>query len=234
MTILCVICARSGSKGIKNKALIKINNKPLISFTIRHAIKSKIFDEVIVSTDSAKIQKVAKFYGANSWFLRPKNLSNDNVSKLSAIRHAFIESEKYFKKKFNICFDLDLTSPLRNIEDIKQALKKFKKNNCDNLFSVTHAKKNPYFNMVEEKNNTFVLAKKSAKNFFSRQESPKVFEMNASIYAFKRKSLIEKKKLFNKKTSIFLMPRERSIDIDDNLDLKLVKNIIKYDKKLFK
>ena len=77
-------------------------------------------------------------------------------------------------------------------------------------------------------------AKKSAKNFFSRQESPKVFEMNASIYAFKRKSLIEKKKLFNKKTSIFLMPRERSIDIDDNLDLKLVKNIMKYDKKLFK
>ena len=92
MSNLCVICARGGSQGIKNKALVKINGKPLISFTIDQAIKSKIFSEVIVSTDSVKIQKVAKFYGAKSWFLRPKNISSSNSSKLLAIRHALLES----------------------------------------------------------------------------------------------------------------------------------------------
>lgn len=234
MSILCVICARAGSKGIKNKALIKINKKPLISYTIRQAIKSKIFNEVIVSTDSLKIQRIAKFYGAKSWFIRPKNISNDKSSKLAAIRHAFIESEKYFNKKFNICYDLDLTSPLRNIDDIKKSLIKFKSGNYNNLFSVSEAKKNPYFNMVERKNKTYVLSKKSSEIFFSRQKLPRVFEMNASIYIFKRSSLINKNKLFTDKTSIFLMPRERSIDIDDGFDLNQVKHLLKYEKKLFR
>ena len=75
MPILCTICARGGSKGIKNKALKLINKKPLIYYTINQAVKSKIFDEVVVSTDSKKIQKISKFYGAQSWFLRSKNLS---------------------------------------------------------------------------------------------------------------------------------------------------------------
>ena len=72
MTIICTICARGGSKGLSNKALRKINKKPLISYTIRQAIKSNVFDEIVVSTDSKKIQKIAKYYGAKSWFLRPK------------------------------------------------------------------------------------------------------------------------------------------------------------------
>ncbi len=227
MSYLCVICAREGSQGIKNKALVKINGKPLLSFTINQAIKSKIFSEVIVSTDSVKIQKVAKFYGAKSWFLRPKNISTSNSSKLLAIRHALIESEKFFKKKFNICFDLDVTSPLRNVNDIKKALKKFKNGNYSNLFSVCEAKKNPYFNLIEKKNNTYVISKKNNKMFFSRQKSPKVFEMNASIYIFDRNFLLKKSKLIGKRTSVFLMPRERSIDIDDKFDLNLVKHILR-------
>ena len=159
MSVLCIICARGGSVGIKNKALIKINGKPLISFTIQQAIKSKIFSEIIVSTDSKKIQKVARQYGAKCWFLRPKSISTSNSSKLLAIRHALIESEKYFKKKFNICFDLDITSPLRNISDIQSSYKKFKNGNYTNLFSVNEAKKNPYFNMVEKKGSFYDLSK---------------------------------------------------------------------------
>ena len=108
MSILCTICARGGSKGLKNKALKKIFNKPLISYTIKQAIKSKTFDEIVLSTDSKKIQRAGKKYGVRSWFLRPKKLSNDNCSKLLAIRHAFTEAEKYFGKKFNYCVDLDV------------------------------------------------------------------------------------------------------------------------------
>ncbi len=151
MSILCTICARGGSKGLSNKALRKINNKPLISYTVRQAVKSNIFDEIIVSTDSKKIQRVAKNYGAKSWFLRPKKFASHNSSKLLAIRHALYESEKYFNKSFKICVDLDITAPLRTINDIKKAIKKFKKNKFSNLISVCDAKKNPYFNMVEKK-----------------------------------------------------------------------------------
>ena len=126
MSILCIICARGGSKGIKNKALVNFRGKPLIFYTIKQALNAKIFKEVIVSTDSLKIQKIAKLT-AQKVGLRPKNISSDNSSKLLAISHAFKEAEQYFKRKFEICFDLDLTSPLRNIDDIKKALKKFKK-----------------------------------------------------------------------------------------------------------
>ena len=227
MSNLCVICARGGSQGIKNKALVKIKGKPLISYTIKQAIKSRIFSEVIVSTDSIKIQKVAKFYGAKSWFLRPKNISSKNSSKLLAIRHAFLESEKFFKKKFDICFDLDVTSPLRTLSDINKAYKKFKNGKYSNLFSVCEAKKNPYFNLVEKRKNTYVISKKTNKMFFSRQKLPKVYEMNASIYIFNRNFLLKKSKLIGKSTSIFLMPRERSIDIDDKFDLNLVRYLLK-------
>ena len=87
---------RGGSKGLKNKTLKRINGKPLIYYTIKQAIQSKLFDQIVVSTDSKKIQKTAKYYGAKSWFLRPKKFSHDFSSKLTAVRHALVESEKIF------------------------------------------------------------------------------------------------------------------------------------------
>ena len=246
MNNLCVICARGGSKGLKNKALKKINGKPLIAYTIKQAIKSKKFSHVIVSTDSKKIKKVANKFGAKSWFIRPKKFSNDGSSKLLAIRHALIESEKYFDMRFDICTDLDITSPLRSIEDIKNSISFFKRKKCSNLISVCKSKKNPYFNMVENVKGKFKLVKeirdsnKFSRSFSSnykivrRQDAPEVFEMNASIYIFKRSTLLRKINLLNKKTTIFLMPRNRSADIDDIDDFNLVKILIKNDKKLFK
>ena len=99
MNILCTICARGGSKGVTNKALRKINDKPLIGITIKQALLSKLFDEVVVSTDSKKIQKIAIKNGAKSWFLRSKSLSNDYSPKIPAIRDALLKSEAKFKGK---------------------------------------------------------------------------------------------------------------------------------------
>ena len=234
MKILCTICARSGSKEIKNKALKKILNRPLIAYTIRQAIKAKIFDKIIISTDSKKIQKIGKYYGAESWFLRPKNLATDNAPKLKVIKHAHEEAEKFFSKKFDVCVDLDITSPLRLVSDIKNAFKKFQVSECDNLFSVTKANKNPYFNVIELNNKKIQIVKKSKNKIFSRQVAPKVYDMNASIYIFKRDFLLKKNDIINKKTKIFIMPRERSIDIDDRFDLYLVKYLLKNEKKLFR
>ena len=233
MTILCIICSRGGSKEVENKALQKFFNKPLIAYTIRQAIKAKIFDKIILSTDSKKIQKIGKYYGAASWFLRPKNLALDNSPKLEVIKHSHALAEKHYGKKFQICVDLDVTSPLRSIKDIKKAVKKFKNSKFNNLISVTKANKNPYFNMVEVKKKKVQLVKKSKTKIFSRQKAPKIYEMNASIYIFNRNFLLKENNLINKKTCLFYMPRERSVDIDDKFDLYLVKHLLKNEKKLF-
>ena len=227
MNILCLICARKGSKGVKNKNIIKIKNKNLINITIDQAKKSKIFNNIVVSTDSKKIQSHAISKKVLCWFLRPKLISNDKASKLEALRHGLIESEKKLKKKFDVICDLDVTSPLRNIKDIRTAFKIFIRKNYNILFSVTEAKKNPYFNMIEVVGKEVKLIKKIKKEIVSRQQAPKVFEMNASIYFWKRESLLNKRNLFGKNTGIYEMPRERSIDIDDTLDLKLVKHLLK-------
>jgi len=158
---------------------------------------------------------------------RPENLSDDNSSKVEVIKHALIASEK----KFNLCFDaiidLDVTSPLRKIDDIKNAYIKFRKYNSNNLISVYEAGKNPYFNQIEFKKNKYDLVKKIKANPIRRQDSPKVYNMNASIYIWKRDFLLKSKTIFNNKTSIYIMPKSRSIDIDNKFDLQIVKYLMK-------
>lgn len=217
---------RKGSSEVKNKNLKIIKGKPLMYYTINQAIKSKIFDNIVVSTDSIKILKLSKKYGAEGWFLRPKKYSNNKISKREAIIHALEKAEDKYSIKYDLVFDLDVTSPLRKISDIKNALKMLISKKASNLFSVTDAKKNPYFNMVEFKNNKFDLVV-PGKKITSRQTAPKVYEMNASIYIWKRNYLLKSKTLFGDKTVLFYMPQERSIDIDSNFDFKMVKELIK-------
>ena len=228
MNFICTICARGNSKGVINKALKKIQGTPLIAITIKQALSSNLFDEVVVSTDSKKIQKVAVKYGAKSWFLRSKNLSNDYSSKILAIRDVFSKSEIHFNKKFDICVDLDITSPLRNINDIKKSLKLFiSKKKMQNLFSVCEARRNPYFNMVEIVNKKLKRVKPLKKNIFRRQDAPKTYDCNASIYIWKKKSLLNFKTFYKSKTVLYVMPEERSWDIDNNFDFKIVKFLLK-------
>ena len=175
MKILCTICGRGGSKGVKNKNLISIKGKPLIYYTIKQAIKSGLFDEIVVSTDNLKIQRAAKRYGAKSWYLRSKSLSNDNAPKIPVIRDTLIKSEKYFNKIFDYIIDLDISSPLRDTQDITRAFKKFLKFKNENLFSVYESKKNPYFNMVEIKNDKINLLKKIKKFLIAGNQVQKFF-----------------------------------------------------------
>ena len=225
MKVLCVICARSGSKGIKNKNLTNFFGKPLISHTINQAKKIK-FTNIVVSTDSKKISKISGY--KYSWFLRSKKLSGDKISKIKVIVDALSKSEKKFKIKYDVVIDLDVTSPLRLEKDIRKAMKIFIKKNYDNIFSVCEASRNPYFNMVEIINKKVCLSK-NKKVFYSRQTAPQVYDMNAAIYIWKRDILLKNKSLFSKKTGIYIMPKNRSIDIDDKLDYKIVKFL--YEKK---
>ena len=146
---------RANSQNIKNKNLIILNKKPLMFYTIKSAINSKLFDNIVVSSDSRKIQKLSKKFGAEVIFSRPKKLSTNYVPKLSVIKHAVINSEKHYKKKYDYVIDLDVTAPCRDSSDIKRAFKIFQKSRKNMLVSVTKSRKNPYFNMLEIKKKVF-------------------------------------------------------------------------------
>jgi CMP-N,N'-diacetyllegionaminic acid synthase len=233
---------RSGSQGLKGKNIKLINGKPLMYFTIKQAIKSKIFDNIVVSTDTKKVLVRAKSYGAEGWFIRPKRLASNTCSKILVIKHTLREAEKFYNKKFKFIVDLDVTSPLRKVEDIINAYKTFIKNKGDVLITGTKSKKNPYFNVVERVNNKVKKVKKLKKKIFRRQDAPVTYDMNASIYIYRRKILINSK--INSKTVIealehgskdkailYEMPASRSIDIDSEYDFRLVEFLLK-NKKL--
>lgn len=221
MSNLCTICARSGSKGVPNKNIKKIAGKPLIQHTIEQAIKSKIFSDIIVSSDCKKILKIAEKLGVHT-LKRTNQLSKDFVGKVDVIRDAAIKAQKMLNKKFDNVIDLDVTSPLRKVSDIHNCFKKFQNGNYHNLITGCVARKNPYFNMIEIKKNVLSISKRTNKKIHSRQKSPQVFEMNASIYIWKNKALMNKSNLVTSKTAFYEMPEERSIDIDTMLDWKIV------------
>ena len=234
MNILCTICAREGSRGIINKNLKKINNIPLIGYSINQAKKSKIFKKIIVSTDSNIISSISKKFGAEVFFKRPKKLSLDTAPKIPVVRHALKKTENYFGIKFDIIIDLDPTSPLRIVNDINNALNIFSKSNSNNLITVSKSKKNPYFNMIEVINKKVKIVKRYEKQLIRRQDAPKVFDMNASIYIWNREYLLKSDKLFTNNTSIYIMPEHRSVDIDTKFDLKIVRFLKNKNEKLFR
>lgn len=221
MKILCTICARSGSKGLKNKNFLKINGNSLLSHSLNQALKIKKINNIVVTSDSKKIRKIQNdkiFY-----LQRPKKLSGDKVGKLPVIRHALNYAEERFNKKFDAVIDLDVTSPLRKLSDIKSCINLFIKQKANNLITICESRKNPYFNMIEKKRNKMHLVKKKKELFKSRQTAPKVYELNASIYLWKKKYLLKSNNLFSNKTQYYKMPYNRSIDIDTRTDFLFVK-----------
>ena len=226
MKILCTICARGNSKGIKNKNIKFLNGYPLIKYTIEQALNSKIFDEIVVSSDSNKILTLAKKYGVHNLILRPKELASDKAGKLESIKHALKKVENQNQNKYDVVIDLDVTSPLRKVSDIKKALSLFLKSKASTVISATPSKKNPYYNQVTQSVKGVKLVK-SKKAIFRRQDAPKIYDLNASIYIYRRSSLIKSKTIYTKHSQLYIMPEERSIDIDNMLDFQLVEYLMK-------
>jgi len=225
--ILCTICARGGSKGVKNKNIRLLNGKPLIAHTIQQAINSKLFAHIVVSTDDDKIAQEAKKAGAEILFKRPPELAGDKAAKIPVIRHALQESEKYYNQQFPYLIDLDATSPLRSVSDIQESYAKMISGNHANLITAMPARRSPYFNMVEQdKNGNVKLAKQTNPPVRCRQDAPPCYDMNASIYIWKREILLAEDNLFLPTTGLYIMPENRSIDIDCELDFKFVEFIM--------
>ena len=226
--ILCTICARGGSKGVKNKNIKAINGKPLIAYTIEQAKQSKLFEHIVVSTDSDEIANIAKEYGAEVFFKRDSKMASDEAGKLDVIKDAFCKSEEYYNKEFDYLIDLDATAPLRIIDDIVDSFNQFKLNNNENLITAMPSRRSPYFNLVEvDANGKVSLSKTLDTTIIRRQDTPKSYDMNASIYIWKRETILNKKSLFLNSTGLYIMPEERSIDIDTELDYKFVEFLMK-------
>jgi CMP-N,N'-diacetyllegionaminic acid synthase len=223
--ILCTICARGGSKGVKNKNLRLISNKPLIIHTIDIAKKTGLFSDIVVSTDCDDIAEAAKSAGAKILFKRPDELASDKAAKLPVIKHAFIETERLLNMHYDILFDLDATSPLRQVSDIMGCFEMITSGKYSNLITASPARRSPYFNLVEvDANGTPSVSKQASID--RRQDSPKCYDMNASIYAWNREGLLENDELFTEKTGLFVMPEERSLDIDTEFDFSIVSAIM--------
>jgi len=226
--ILCTICARGGSKGVKNKNIKELCGKPLIAYTIEQAKASNLFEHIVISTDSDEIARIAQEYGAEVFFKRSADMASDTAGKLEVIKDAFVRSEKHYDTKFEYLIDLDATAPLRNVEDILNSYKQFLDNKNCNLLTAMPSRRNPYFNLIEVNDTGLVtLSKTLDSRVIRRQDAPKCYDMNASIYIWDRNTILNEKSLFMPKTGLYVMPEERSIDIDTPLDYKFVEFLMK-------
>ena len=229
--ILCTICARGGSKGIPGKNKKIISGKALIAYTIEVAKECNYIDDYIISTDDEDIIKIANIYNIPAPFKRPKYLCKSNVSRIDAVVHAVKWVEKNWKKNYDIIVDLSVTSPLRIVKDIKSAIELLINGKADNVFSVSPAYRNPYYNMVEVVNGKIKKVKELNNKITKRQEAPIVYDMNDSINVWWKDILFKDISNFNDSTKIYIMPRDRGIDIDDYFDFKIASLMLKFKNK---
>ena len=223
---IVLICARGGSKGIKNKNLLKIKKNSLISISISKVKKLK-FKYICLSTDDEKIAYEAKKFGINWFYRRSNKLSGPNVSKLDVWKDSIKKSEKHFNKTFKFMLDIDVSNPLTDDKDLKKFISKFEKiyKNFDGLFCCSKSWKNPYFNILEKKNGRFVSSNKQSKQINSRQKAPITYDHIAAFYYLNTKYILKTNYLFTGKLEKFHLPFHKSIDIDDKDDYEMVKKL---------
>jgi CMP-N-acetylneuraminic acid synthetase len=222
---LISICARGGSQGVPGKNIRPLCGKPLIAWTIEQALASGEADRVVVSTDSEAIAQVAREAGAEVPFLRPAELATATAGKIPVIQH-LVDAVEALHGPVTRIIDLDPTSPLRQLEDIR-ACAALLDEDTDVVITGYESDKNPYFNMVEMKPGGFYeRVCRPEGEVLGRQAAPKVFAMNASIYAWHRRTL-GPSLWASPRIRLHVMPRERSIDIDHPIDFDLVELLMR-------
>lgn len=223
MPRLCTICARGGSKGLPGKNIRPLLGLPLIVHSIRQARASGLFDVVAVSSDGADILAVAAEAGADEVIRRPDDLAGDSAPKPPAIRHAVLETEARRNQRYDTLVDLCPTAPLRLAVDIVGAVRLLEESGAASVITGSEARRNPYFNLVEQRpDGTVAVSKAHEPPFNRRQDAPPCFDMNASIYVWRRDDFVRDPKVFHPSTRLYEMPPERSVDIDSALDFEIV------------
>ncbi len=224
--IICLICARKGSKGIKNKNIISFHKKPLIQWTFDVVKNVKKISKIYISTDSDKIIKLAKQNKIEVPFKRPRFLAKSNSKEIDVWKHALL-----YLKKINqfpdILVVVPVTSPLRKKKQVEYSINKFIRDKSDALITVKKADNNPYFNMVEINKKGMAKIIIDKKKFFRRQDAPKVYSMSPICYVLNPNYILKAKNMFQGKVTVAEFDKRSSIDIDDKFDLHLAKILFK-------
>ncbi|WP_010167406.1 cytidylyltransferase domain-containing protein [Candidatus Epulonipiscium viviparus] len=223
MEILGIIPARGGSKGLPGKNIKMLGDKPLIAYTIAAAINSKHITRTIVSTDDAAIAEVALKFGAEVPFMRPECLATDTATSAEVVLHLLKTLEGNGYMPDFICL-LQCTSPFRTAADVDSCIEKCLNTGFDACYSVTEARSNPYWMKVFEGNqlNSFI----DAEMILRRQDLPTVYELNGAIYFAKTEEVIKNKSLHLANATGYVMPIQKSVDIDTALEFELAKMLM--------
>jgi N-acylneuraminate cytidylyltransferase len=218
--IVCFIFARGGSKGLPGKNIRPLLGKPLIQWTIETAFGVSEISRVIVSTDSLEIAEIAISNGAEVPFMRPDNLASDTAAELDAWKHALTYLRDEESAMPTVMVSLPVTAPLRLVEDVQQAIQLFLTTDSDLVVAVSNAHRNPYFNMLVREQDLYVLGN-SSMNISRRQDAPDYYDLSTVVYVANTDFILSTDRILNGKTRAIVIPKKRSLDIDDIDDFAL-------------
>jgi CMP-N,N'-diacetyllegionaminic acid synthase len=218
LNILSVITARGGSKGIPRKNIKKLGDRPLIAYTIDAAKKSDLITNLIISTDDKEIADVARKYGADAPFIRPKELSEDSTPHLPVIRHAISFMEDKLGTVFDYVVILQPTSPFRTKEDLDGTIQKLIDTGADSAVSLVEIEENHPVKIKKLEGDRVLPYSVEEVAGTRRQDLPVAYKRSGAVYAIKRDLIMEKNELYGEYTVGHIVPKDRSIDIDSPFD----------------
>lgn len=221
-SVLAVIPARGGSKGVPRKNIREVGGKPLIAWTIEEAKKSKYIDRLILSSEDAEIIEVAKRWGCEVPFIRPEELAQDDTPGVETVLHTIKMLPGY-----DFVLLLQPTSPLRSVDDIDGCLEKCIETKANSCVTVTEAAKSPFWMYYLNEQDLLEPIIKTDKKYNNRQELPTLYELNGAVYVANKNWLINNRSFRSEHTTAYIMPKERSVDIDSEIDFGFIEFLLR-------
>jgi len=228
MNNIAIITARSGSKGLKDKNILPLASLPLIAYSIIAALESKMFKEIMVSTDSNHYASIAEEFGASVPFLRSEEMSGDFVGSWDVVKEVLEKYRTGFGMQFDTVCLLQPTSPLRSVQDIISGYKEFEEKHADSVTAVCEMEHSPLWSMTLPKDLSLKEYIKKSDGDLPRQKLPTYYRINGALY-IRRIDYYPDGSIELPETEAFayVMPRERSIDIDTEIDFRLAEILMK-------
>lgn len=228
MNNIAIITARSGSKGLKDKNILPLAGMPLIAYSIIAARESKVFRDVMVSTDSSHYASIAEEYGASVPFLRSKELSGDFVGSWDVVKEVLEKYRTAFDMRFDTVCLLQPTSPLRSVQDIIGCYQEFEEKHADSVTAICEMEHSPLWSMTLPRDLSLKEYLKKSKGDLPRQKLPTYYRINGALYIRRIEYNSDGSiKLPETEAFAYIMPRERSIDIDTRIDFRLAEILMK-------
>jgi CMP-N,N'-diacetyllegionaminic acid synthase len=219
--VLAVIPARGGSKGIPHKNIVDLAGKPLIAWTIETAQKSQYIDRLILSSEDERIMQVARLWGCEVPFKRPDGLAQDNTPGIEPVLHAIRNVPGY-----DYVVLLQPTSPLRSTEDIDSCIRNCAEKKAKACVSVTEPDQSPYWMYRINSQGCLQPVMADEPSIYRRQDLPAVYALNGAVYVADSQWLLKEKSFLTEQTVTYKMPRQRSADIDDSMDLLFIRFLL--------